>query len=195
VGSGDRILSGWVNIDLKRYEGVDLAADVRHGLPFKNVSVVFAEHFLEHLEVLAAVELLLEAHRVLIPRGKLRLSTPNLDWVWRTHDPQATAPEGRSEAALVANRAFYGWGHRFLWNRTLLQETLEACGFTEIRWLPYGWSEDKELRDLERHETYADLPGCPHTLIVEAEKGDVQSEKLHRLKVKLCDDFVFHLPG
>jgi len=191
VGSGDRILPGWVNIDLKPSRGVDLVADVTHGLPFHNVAVVFAEHFLEHLDLLAAVEFLLEAYRVLVPGGKLRLSTPNLDWVWRTHHPGSASPE----AALIANRAFHGWGHRFLWNRALLQQALEACGFTEIQWVSYGWSEDPALRDLERHETYPDLPGCPHILIAEAEKGILQEEKLRLLRGSLCQDFVFHLPG
>jgi hypothetical protein len=65
----------------------------------------------------------------------------------------------------------------------------------EIQWVSYGWSEDPDLRNLERHETYADLPGCPHILIVEAKKSILQEERLRLLRASLCKDFVFHLPG
>src|SRR5687768_18017028 len=47
------------------------------GLEFQDVEAVFAEHFLEHLPVDAALSFLLEAHRVLAPGGWIRLSTPN----------------------------------------------------------------------------------------------------------------------
>jgi len=193
VGSGNRTLKGWVNVDLLPYRGVDLVADVTHGLPFTNVSLVFAEHFLEHLEILKAIHFLIEVHRILNPSGKLRLSTPNLDWVWKTHY-SLTAPSAEREAAAVTlNRAFYAWEHRFLWNRELLQSTLEACGFTDIRWYSYGQSDDPELRGLEHHETYSDEPGLPHVLIVEAVKGKVQEPKLRLLKKRIYDEFVFHL--
>ncbi|HEV2855555.1 MAG TPA: hypothetical protein VHC97_22380 [Thermoanaerobaculia bacterium] len=187
IGSGDRILQGWINIDLKRHPGVDLVADVTHGLPFTHVSAVFAEHFLEHLDLLQAVNFLLEVHRVLSPSGRLRLSTPNLDWVWRTHYPLAGSSEEREDAALVTNRAFHGWRHRFLWNRELLESVLEACGFTDIHWPSYRQSDDPYLGELEQHETYPDLPGCPHILIVEARKGEPQQAKLRLLKQRMCE--------
>jgi predicted SAM-dependent methyltransferase len=195
IGSGDRILPGWINIDLKAYPGVDLVADVTHGLPFTNVSAIFAEHFLEHLELLHAVGFICEAHRVLNPSGKLRLSTPNLDWIWRTHYTSMRSGGSPERAALIANRAFYGWRHRFLWNRELLATTLEACGFTDICWLSYGESNSSDLRGLERHEKYPDEPGYPHILVVEARKDALQEAKLRLLKQQMCEEFVFHLPG
>jgi predicted SAM-dependent methyltransferase len=194
VGSGDRILPGWVNIDLKYFPGVDLVANVAGGLPFTGVATVFAEHFLEHLDLLVAVAFLAEAHRVLAPAGKLRLSTPNLDWVLSTHYPLAGSVEEREMGAIVTNRAFHGWRHRFLWNRELLESALEACGFVEIRWCAYGESDEPELRGLERHETYEDRSDCPHVLIVEARKGPPQETKLRLLREKLYWQFSYHLP-
>ena len=49
IGSGTESLPGWINIDNKGLSGVDLVLDVRHGLPFRNVEAIYAEHFLEHL--------------------------------------------------------------------------------------------------------------------------------------------------
>jgi hypothetical protein len=108
IGSGDKPLAGWINVDRKRGPGVDVVADVRGGLRFSNVEAIYAEHFLDHLALRDAVAFLLEAHRVLLPGYFLRLSTPNVDWVWSTHYRlDAPEPEKRL-AALHANRAFHG---------------------------------------------------------------------------------------
>jgi len=193
VGSGDRILPGWTNIDVKHFPGVDLVADVTLGLPFSDAAAIFAEHFLEHLDILDALDFLNECHRALAPMGKLRLSTPNLDWVWRTHYPLDASPEDRRTAVLATNLAFYGWRHRFLWNRELLESALEACGFVDLTWPAYGQSADPAMAGLERHGRYSDLPDCQHVLIAEARKGTTPEGALRLLKERIRDDFVVHL--
>ncbi|MDQ6802345.1 MAG: hypothetical protein M3041_16105, partial [Acidobacteriota bacterium] len=58
LGSGPQILQGWINIDNVKYPGVDKVLDVTRGLPFRDVSFVFAEHFIEHLAYADALALL-----------------------------------------------------------------------------------------------------------------------------------------
>jgi predicted SAM-dependent methyltransferase len=177
--------------------GVDVVADVTRGLEFSDVEAVFAEHFLEHLRIPDAVDFLLEVHRVLRRDGALRLSTPNLDWVWVTH--YAVGPgveaERKIASAVSINRGFYAWGHRFLWNRELLERALVACGFTDLRWHRYGESQRPVFQRLERHETYEDTPDLPHVLIVEAAKGDPAPAPLAALRDLLRRDFLAHLAG
>lgn len=195
VGAGDKRLEGWVNIDLKRLPGVDVVADVTRGLEFSGVEAVFAEHFLEHLAMDAALAFLLEVHRVMAPGGWLRLSTPNLDWVWLTHYHLDADAADKPLMAIKLNRAFHGWGHRFVWNRELLAEALAACGFDEIRWCRYGESELEVFAGLERHETYDDSPEMPHVVIVEARKGEARPERLAALRELLGREFFPHLAG
>lgn len=195
VGAGDKRLEGWVNVDLKRLPGVDVVADVTRGLKFQDVETVFAEHFLEHLPVDKALAFLLESHRVLRDGGRLRLSTPNLDWVWLTHYRLDAEAEEKRLMAIRLNRAFHAWGHQFVWNRELLARALEACGFTGITWCRYGESEHDVFRGLERHETYGDSPEMPHVLIVEAAKGAPQPDKLAELSALLDRELLVHLPG
>lgn len=195
IGAGDKRLDGWVNVDLKRLPGVDVVADVTKGLRFKNVEAIFAEHFLEHLFISDALSFLLEAHRVLAPTGRLRLSTPNLDWVWLTHyHLKAPAAEKQLQAVRL-NRAFRAWGHQFVWNREILAETLRACGFTDVVWCRYGESDHAVFRGLERHETYGDSPDLPHVIIAEAAKGESQPERLAALREQLNHELLVHLPG
>jgi len=116
------------------------------------VRAVYAAHFLEHLPIDKALAFLLEVHRVLGRRGWLRLSTPNLEWVWETHyNVKASADEKRL-MSMGANRAFQGWGHKFVWSPALLEEALLSCGFRKLRWCRYGKSRKRFFRNLEQHD-------------------------------------------
>ena len=188
VGSGGHHLDGWVNLDIEPLEGVDVVLDVTRGIPYRSAAAVFAEHFLEHLEVDRAVAFLLDVHRALAPGGVLRLSTPNLEWVMATN---YAAGEERDPVAV--NRAFHAWGHRFLWDRRLLEEALLACGFINLQWAGYGASSRPELDGLEGHVEYGDSPELTHVLVVEAERGNPQSELLRGLIERLQRDLLHHV--
>jgi hypothetical protein len=193
IGSGNARLEGWVNVDIQHLPGVDVVADVTEGLQFSGAEAVFAEHFLEHLAFDAAVSFLLESHRVLQDGGWIRLSTPNLDWVWATHYKLEAPPETRRDAAVALNRAFHGWRHQFLWNREILEDVLGACGFTGVRAASYGESELAVFRGIERHETYPDAGGLPHVLIVEARKAEPRPERLRELRERIEREYLVHL--
>jgi len=195
VGAGRARLDGWVNVDLQPLPGVDVVADVTQGLRFTGVEALFAEHFLEHLPVAAAIGFLQEAHRVLVDGGWVRLSTPNLDWVWATHYSLTLDAGGKRTAAIAMNRAFHGWEHQFLWNRELLGEALSACGFDPVRWCRHGESELAVFRGIERHETYEDTLELPHVVIAEARRSDPQPDRLADLREVLTRDFLAHQKG
>ena len=193
IGSGNVRLPGWTNVDAQRLPGVDVAADVTRGLDFMGAEAVFSEHFLEHLAVDDALRFLLEAHRALMDGGWVRLTTPNLDWVWLTHYRLEGEAAERREAALAINRAFRGWRHQFLWNREMLAEALAACGFEAVRWCRRGESELSFFRDLERHDTYGDSEEMPHILIVEARKGEPRPDRLRELRAAVQAGFLDHM--
>ena len=190
VGCGRVHFEGWLNLDVQDLPGVDLVVDVSGGLHFRDVEAVYAEHFLEHLEIDQAVAFLRDVHRCLRPGGLVRLSTPNLDWVWETHYSTASGPAVRKIEGLRLNRAFHGWRHRFLWNRELLGDALSACGFRDLVWCRYGESAREVFRGLERHDTYQDRPDLPHVLIVEAEKGPADPDALAALLDLLEREFL-----
>lgn len=169
IGCGQQSIPGWINIDNQGLPGVDQVLDVRRGLPFQDVSSIYAEHFLEHLSLDDGLAFLRECRRILSPDGVLRLSTPNLDWVILTHYHGPTLPEAEARLDCVRiNRAFHGWGHQFLYNRHMLAAALQSAGFERIVSCRYGESALAELAGLERHETWEDTPDLPHVLIMEA---------------------------
>lgn len=170
IGSGPLALAGWTNVDVAAYEGVDVVLDVRERWPFSEVEFIFAEHFLEHLTLAEGLAFLRECRRVLRDDGVLRLSTPNLEWVWLTHykPPSELSIEEQLVGCLEINRAFHGWGHRFLYNARTLELALQAAGFANVALREYGQSEVEALRGLERHERHADVPGAPSVVVMEA---------------------------
>jgi predicted SAM-dependent methyltransferase len=168
LGCGPVVLPGWVNIDNQPYPGIDRVLDVTQGLPFEGARYVFAEHFIEHIPYPTAVALLKECRRVLADDGVLRLSTPNLDWVWVTHYKLGMTEQESADACYYLNRAFRGWGHQFLYNETTLRATLMEAGFSTIERVEYGQSGHAELTGLERHPKSPDYGSLSHILIVEA---------------------------
>jgi predicted SAM-dependent methyltransferase len=179
LGCGPLALAGWLNIDNQPYPGVDRVLDATEGLPFEGVEFIFAEHFIEHLPLDDASALMSECRRVLRDDGVLRLSTPNLDWVWATHYKREMTTEEATLACFAINRAFRGWGHQFLYNETTLRALLLDAGFGDVRRCTYGESEREELRGLERHEWQPDFEGLSHILIVEASgQGSVKPAHL-----------------
>lgn len=195
VGCGRLPIAGWINLDIQALPGVDRVVDARAGLPFRDAAAVYSEHFLEHLTFLEALDFLGSSRAALASGGKLRLSTPNLAWVWATHVPNQGDDAEVRRRTLVANRAFYGWQHRFVWTREMLAEALAACGFTAIRFERYGESTDPALAGLEQHERYPDAPDLPHVLVVEATRGEPDPARRAALVAFAREHFLDHLRG
>lgn len=189
VGSGVEHLDGWLNVDLLPLPGVDLVLDVTEDFHFSNAEALYAEHFIEHLAIEDALGFLVNAHAALQDGGKIRLSTPNLDWVWRTHYAADGDEANKVERAIYLNRAFYGWGHQFVWNREMISVALRHAGFRDLTFPKYGESRWPEFQGIERHEQYDDFGPLRHVLIVEALRGDAQPTAMRKFKEHLDQNF------
>ncbi|HEX3584249.1 MAG TPA: methyltransferase domain-containing protein [Thermoanaerobaculia bacterium] len=170
VGSGPVLLEGWINVDNQPYRGIDRVLDIREGIPYSDLEFIFAEHFIEHLAYDDAMKFLRDCRRALVDDGVLRLTTPNLDWVWMTqyHPGQWTQTSEAVRDCFWMNKAFRGWGHQFLYNAQTLAECLHDAGFATIERCNYGESRHDTLRGVEHHEKYLDSPELPHLIVVEA---------------------------
>lgn len=164
-------MADWWNVDIRRFPGIDQVADVTEPWPWQNLDYVYGEHFLEHLSLDGAIQFLAQAAAALRAGGRIRLSTPGLEWVWRTHfDASAPAPDVVA-GTYQANRAFYGWGHRFLYSRPMLEHVLQGAGFADLTFHRFGESDDPALRGLERHGGFEVIDTWPNVWIVEATPG------------------------
>ncbi|MFC1849281.1 methyltransferase domain-containing protein [candidate division CSSED10-310 bacterium] len=196
IGCGSSILPGWTNIDIFPHPGVDHVLDVRDGLPFRDVRFIFAEHFIEHLDFDSALRFLRDCRSVLIPTGVIRLSTPNLDWVWK-HQYHPEAWHSSSEAVrdcFWMNKAFRGWGHQFLYNTQTLAEIMLEAGFAAIEYTQYRVSRHPELQNIEQHDQYPDTPETPHVIVIEASGQSSQQSKMLQEPLREYKNAVLHYP-
>lgn len=86
LACGDRLLPGWVNIDMVPV--ADLRVDLREPLPLSGgcAQYLYASHYLEHLDYRReAPPFLQECRRLLEPKGVLRLVVPGVEQVLRAY--------------------------------------------------------------------------------------------------------------
>jgi predicted SAM-dependent methyltransferase len=159
LGCGDGIKKGWVNIDLFA-DGADLSLDLREPLPFAGdtATVIYTEHFLEHLEFPNEVmSLLREAHRVLHSGGVLRVGVPdagNLLIAYANGDRerfgQAWNPRYPDWLVIPMHRLNYCFRqageHKYAYDQEILIKALRDCGFHDVQRSEFSPLLDSEHR-------------------------------------------------
>lgn len=119
-------------------------------LPFEDGSLhfVFSEHFFEHLFYDEAISLLRECHRVLAPRGLIRISVPDAD----LRSYEGPEPAGFPDPKMPFDHPLK---HKTRWSVYMLSETLDLLGF-EPHPLRYCDRSGKYVREEPRQ-----YDGCP----------------------------------
>ena len=80
LGCGPNPLSGWMNVDMYEFPGVDLVHDLRRPLGFSSESVdaIYTAHVLEHISYRLASYVLSQWLRVLKVGKYIQIAVPNL---------------------------------------------------------------------------------------------------------------------
>jgi len=146
LGCGTNRKQGWVNIDLTR--GADLRLDLREPIPFRNnsCSIIYCEHFLEHLDYPEIINSFLrEIHRILRPGGVFSMGVPDTEWPLKAYldmddsdyfefvDKNWHAPWCRTRMEHI-NYHFSQEGlHKFAYDFETVEILLQDSGFTEIK--------------------------------------------------------------
>jgi predicted SAM-dependent methyltransferase len=155
LGCGENVKTGWVNIDLFR-DDADLRLDLREPLPFSSDSVAFiySEHVFEHLAYPCihdsmgwtlespgapseAVQLLREAHRVLIPGGVFSVGVPDAERTvvrYARGEFEGWGPPWVDTPMHFVNYIFrQGRQHKYAYDAETLGRLLMAAGFVDVR--------------------------------------------------------------
>lgn len=79
LGCGKSKRAGFLGVDSRPFEGVDVVADLSQTWPWPDNSVaeVNASHVLEHLKAPERIHFANELHRVLVKGGKATIATPH----------------------------------------------------------------------------------------------------------------------
>lgn len=178
IGCGNKIKKEWINIDLSPQ--ADITLDVRESLPFheNSCSIIYSEHFLEHLDYPGhANSFLRECYRVLEPGGLFSVGVPDTEWPITEYTKQRSEgyfaiaekrwhPEWcQTEIEHINHHFRQGDDHRFAYDFKTLARALSKAGFQEIQRRDF----DPELDSVDRNLG---------TLYVNAAKQKVNTEQL-----------------
>ena len=171
-GCGSWVEPGWINSDMKDLPGIDIACDIREGLPLPDGSIdyIVSIHSLPELPYDDLVPALKELRRVLKPSGVLRLGLPDLekaiDAYRRGDKSYFLVPDEHARTIggkLAVQMVWYGYS-RSLFTMDFVQELLASAGYSNVR--PSRFRQTNS-----RFPEIVDLDNRPdESLFVEAER-------------------------
>ena len=157
LGSSDRRLPGYLNVDGDRHRGPDVVCDVTAlALPDAAFDLVRASHILEHVTLDEAPAVLAEWRRVLAPHGYLVVCCPDyIRLSWRAllgrryFNPAAKGYRRDVHAAwvdgLFANDTLPAYRHKAVFTEAGLRALLMAAGFRVVGRQAYEVEEPATL--------------------------------------------------
>lgn len=166
IGCGIHTMEGWLNSDYFPKTGDTIFLDATSRFPFEDNSFdfIFSEHMIEHISYADGYNMISECFRVLKPSGKIRISTPDLEflinlyqkdksdlqkeyiqWTSKSYNRNAPYPDD----TFVINNFFRSWGHLFIYDSKTLGASMERAGFTKIQNMEINQSEDEAFKNLE----------------------------------------------
>jgi SAM-dependent methyltransferase len=164
IGCSTNILPGWLNVDLKPGpSAVFLDASRRFPFPDGHFDCVFSEHLIEHLDYETGAAMMGEIFRVLRPHGRVRIATPDFDFlvnlylhpsepIHRSYIADAASRfPAPATAVSVVNNFFRDWGHQYIYASDVLGNLLIASGFIAVERCHSGESRDANLRGIDSH--------------------------------------------
>lgn len=186
IGCGGNPLRGWLNTDLD--PGRDqIYLDATRAFPFADAvfDYVYSEHMIEHVSWREGRTMLRECHRVLKPRGVIRLVTPDLRRLVHLLTGPLTAldeqyldysvstyglPNGPNRAAHVVNHFMRAWGHQHIYDEPSLREQLVAAGFAAVVATSLDDSVHSYLRGIAKHDRMPAGLLASESMVLEAVK-------------------------
>jgi predicted SAM-dependent methyltransferase len=164
LGCGDNLLDGWLNTDYFPKSPQLLHLDATKPFPFPSdqFDYVFSEHMIEHIPYEGGTQMIRESLRVLKPGGKIRVSTPDMQFLFNLYQPEKS-PLHREyiawaarilnmpaqEDTFVINNFMRCWGHTFIYDQKTLRRALEEAGFVNVELRQLNASTDVALQNLE----------------------------------------------
>jgi predicted SAM-dependent methyltransferase len=152
LGCGQRIIPGFVHVDLADLPHVDYRHDVRRLPMFGDgtVELIYASHVLEYFDRVEVCAVLAEWRRVLAPGGTLRVAVPDVEalgTVYRdTHDLSLILGPlyGRWPVDSSGDAVLY---HRTAYDFSSLRAVLESAGFSGVRRFDWRDTEHAAVDD------------------------------------------------
>lgn len=147
LGCGDKILEGFINIDTRKIEGVDIVDDVAILSKIENESVdlIYCSHVLEHFGRNTYLSVLKRWYSVLKYGGILRISVPDFEKVVDHYLINKDIDKIRG--FLYGGQNYKENYHYCAWDFNKLKSDLNEVGFKEVYRYDWDKTEHKDIDD------------------------------------------------
>ena len=163
----------FVNVDnLQKYTptgGFAFYYDLTQPLPFEDnsIEIIFSSHFIEHIHLIEAQQLIRESYRILKPGGIIRFITPDMDiWIDKLYNKDIDFFQKYQEIITkhfgewhefaqlntplqMLNCMLFAWGHKWMWDFETLEKEFSKVGFKNIKKKNYLESNISDINNIE----------------------------------------------
>jgi len=172
LGCGEKILKGYVNIDVRTNLKCDVVEDIKFLNSFENnsISEIYASHVLEHFNRKEYMSVLFRWYELLSYDGILKLSVPDIEKVFLVYN--SGTPLKKLWGFLYGGQTYDENFHYVGFDYETLKNDLNEIGFKDIKL--WDWRETS-------HSDIDDFSQCylPH---MDKENGTLMSLNIMGIK-------------
>jgi predicted SAM-dependent methyltransferase len=150
LGCGNKILEGFINVDIRPNEGVDIIDNIGilESIEKESVEFIYCCHVLEHFGRFEYLEVLKRWYEVLLKGGTLRLSVPDLEKVFEQYKNGTSLK--KLLGFLYGGQTYPQNYHYIGFDFNSLKEDLEMIGFKNIRLWDWKKTEYSHIDDFSQ---------------------------------------------
>jgi predicted SAM-dependent methyltransferase len=139
LGCGERYLPGFLHVDSRKLDHIDVVADIQDlsAFPDNSADMIYHVAVLEHIGRYDTVSTLAEWFRVLKPGGILRSSVPNFEAIVKAY--QKWGDMEMLLGPLYGGQTYDENSHYTMFDRAYYTKCLTEAGFTDIE--EYDWRD------------------------------------------------------
>ena len=158
LGCGDVHLDGFVNVDIQKFDAVDLVRSVypiikKDWVEGPTWDLVYSCHVLEHILDKPASVLKSWVENLVKPGGKLRVAVPDFDNIVKIYKKSKNIEMVEN---LIHGRRDCKWHiHYHIFNERKLKILMESAGLTAIHRWDYRREIHGNMFDMSQAETYS----------------------------------------
>lgn len=150
LGCGNKILKGFINVDVREMEGVDLIDDVSKlkSITNNSVDLIYACHVLEHFGRHEYMSVLKRWYEVLNDGGILRISVPNFSEIVNQYNKNKDLP--KLIGLLYGGQTYEQNYHYYAWDFESIEKDLISIGFKSVDYYDWESTEHSKVDDFSQ---------------------------------------------
>jgi len=174
LGCGNVLLPGWTNVDIDDIPGIDIKDDVTKLDKIKDNSceIIYASHVLEHFGRNEFESILKLWNKKLKLKGILRLAVPDFEKAIRWYGKTGKIEDVLGQLS-GGQKSEFDY-HKMVYDKKILTNILEICGFGDIR--EWDWRDTEHSNFDDYSQSY-----LPH---MEKDTGMLMSLNLEGRKIQ-----------